>query len=213
MHNKFSLTLVLSVIVLSVFSVQAQTDWERNDKKSERQKRKQISVRTIQGENEIIIATPDEVIVRPALRTNIRPLIVRPVVPRPPMPIVRTNVRVYGSNNYSARRSSSGYSYRSYENFEDYESGRAFRSNRYGNVGEVARLNGYRDGLREGSRDAQDGDAYNPFGEHVYKDGATGYISKYGNRNAYQQIYRQSFVRGYKESFDRYLGNYDRRNW
>lgn len=199
MRNKFSLALILSVIVLSVFSVQAQTDWERSDQKIDKQKRKQTSVRKIGRQNGIIVTTPDQVIVRP-------------VAPRPPVPVVRTNVKVYGNNNYS-NRNASGYSYRSYESLRDYESGRVFESNRYGSVAEVARLNGYRDGLREGGRDAGDGDAYNPFGEHAYKDAATGYISKYGNRDAYQQLYRQSFMRGYKESFDRYLGSYDRRNW
>ena len=185
MRSKFSLALALSVIVLSVFGVQAQTYWERYDKKSDRQTRKQTSVRTIGRQNSIIIVTPDQVVVRPA-------------APRVRVSTVQTNADVYG-NNYSFNRNASGFSYRRYESI--------------GGVAEVARLNGYRDGLREGAKDATDGDRYDPFGEHAYKDGATGYISKYGNRAAYQRLYRQSFVRGYKESFDRYLGNYKRRNW
>jgi hypothetical protein len=213
MRSKFSLALALSVIVLSVLGVQAQTYWEYSDKKSDKQRRQKTSVRTIGRQNSIIIVTPDQVVVRPAIRSNIRPVIVRPVAPRPQVSIVRSKAEVSG-NNYSSNRNASGFSYRSYESNEDDKSGRVYESNRYGSgVAEVAHLNGYRDGLREGAKDAADGDGYNPFGEHAYKDGATGYISKYGNRSAYQRFYRQSFVRGYRESFDRYLGNYERRNW
>ena len=180
MRSKFSLTLALSVVVLSVFGVQAQTHWERNDKSSDRQKRKQTSVRTI-GRH---------------------------------MSDVRTKTEVSGNNNYYSNRNASGFSYRRYESNSDNNSVRFYESKSYGGgVAEVARLNGYRDGVREGAKDAADGDRYDPFGEHAYKDGATGYISKYGNRGDYQRFYRQSFVRGYKESFDRYLGNYERRNW
>ena len=198
MRSKFSLALALPVIVLSVFGVQAQTYWEYSDKKSDKQTRQKTSVRTIGRQNSIIIVTPDQVVVRPAVRSNIRPVIARSVAPRPQMSIVRSKAEVSG-NNYSSNRNASSFSNRRYESS--------------GSVAEVARLNGYRDGLREGAKDAADGDGYNPFGEHAYKDGATGYISKYGNRGAYQRLYRQSFMRGYKESFDRYLGNYERRNW
>ena len=213
MRSKFSLALALSVIVLSIFGVQAQTYWEYSDKKSDKQTRQKTSVRTIGRQNSIIIVTPDQVVVRPAVRSNIRPVIARSVAPRPQMSIVRSKAEVSG-NNYSSNRNASSFSNRRYESNGDDKSGRGYESKRYGSgVAEVARLNGYRDGLREGARDASDGDAYNPFGEHAYKDGATGYISKYGNRGAYQRLYRQSFMRGYKESFDRYLGNYERRNW
>lgn len=205
MRNKFLLALILPIIVLSVFSIQAQSDWERVEKKTDKQSRKKTY---IIRENGTVIATPDQVIVRPALPSRVRPVrpvVVRPVAPRV-SPAVRTNIRVYGRN-------SPAYSYRNYETLGNFEAERVFESNNYGNIGQVARLNGYRDGAREGATDARDGDAYNPFGEHAYRDGATGYISKYGNRAAYQQLYRQSFIRGYKESFERYLGNFDRRNW
>lgn len=192
MRNKFSLAFILSFVVLSVFSVQAQSDWDRIEKKSDKQSRKKTY---IIRQNGTIVATPDQIIVRPP-----SPRVVRPIAPRVPVAPVRANIRIYGRN-------APGYSYRSYETPDNFE------SNNYGGVGQVARLNGYRDGLREGSADARDGDAYNPFGEHAYKDGATGYISKYGNRAAYQQLYRQSFIRGYKESFERYLGGYNRRDW
>lgn len=188
MRSKFSLTLALSVVLLTVLGVSAQTYWERNDKKSDRQTRKKTSVSTIGRQNRVIVVTPNQVVVRPAIRSNIRPVKVRPITP--------------------------SYSYSRYESNSDGKRGRVYESERYGGgVAEVARLNGYRDGVREGAKDAADGDRYDPFGEHAYKDGATGYISKYRNRGDYQRFYRQSFVRGYKESFDRYLGNYERRNW
>lgn len=200
MRYKFSSALILSIIALSVLTASAQTYWERRDDKNAKQKRKQTIVRTIDGQSEVIVTTPDQVIVRPAIR-GVRPVVVRPVAPRPPVAPVAPYVRVASlRNNYDAGRNVEFYTSRNYE------------SNRFGSVAEVARLNGYRDGAREGAKDARDGDRYDPFGEHAYKDGATGYISKYGNRDAYQQTYRQSFVRGYKESFDRYLG-YDKRYW
>lgn len=205
MRYRFSSAFILSIIALSVLTASAQT-WERSERTETKQKRKQTIVRTIDGRSEVIVTTPEEIIVRPALRANVRPVIVRPVAPRPPVPpAVRGNVRILERINYSASPDVNVYSTGNYES-------RRYESNRFGNVAEVARLNGYRDGAREGAKDARDGDSYNPFGEHAYKDGATGYISKYGNREAYQQTYRQSFVRGYKESFDRYLG-YDKRYW
>lgn len=198
MRYTFSSAIILSIIALSVLTASAQV-WERRERTDNKQKRRQTIVRTIDGRSEVIVTTPDEVIVRPALRAN-----VRPVPPRPPAaPVVRGNIRILERSNYSPNPDIRVYSTANYES-------RRYESNR--GVAEVARLNGYRDGLREGAKDARDGDSYNPFGEHAYKDGATGYISKYGNREAYQQTYRQSFVRGYKESFDRYLG-YDKRYW
>ena len=186
MRSKFSLALALPVIVLSVFGVQAQTYWD--DKKSDKQTRQKTSVRTIGRQNSIIIVTPDQVVVRPAVRSNIRPVIARSVAPRPQMSIVRSKAEVSG-NNYSSNRNASSFSNRRYESNGDDKSGRVYESNRYGSgVAEVAHLNGYRDGLREGAKDAADGDRYDPFGEHAYKDGATGYISKYGNRGAYQRL-------------------------
>jgi hypothetical protein len=90
---------------------------------------------------------------------------------------------------------------------------RYYEGNIYGNIAQIARLNGYEDGLYEGAKDARDGDRYDPFGEHGYEDGADGYKSRYGNRAAYKQLYRQGFVRGYKEAFDRYLGDFRERKW
>lgn len=205
MRLKVSSAFILSIIALSALSVSAQTYWERSERTHNKQKRKQVTVRTVNGRTQTIITTDDEIIVRPAIRANVRPVIavrpIPPVPPRPVAPLVRANVRVVERSNYSVNRNPAVY----------YESSR-YESNRFENVAQVARLNGYRDGVREGAKDARDGDRYDPFGEHAYKDGATGYISKYGNRKDYQQNYRQSFVRGYKESFDRYLGN-DKRYW
>ena len=204
MRHKFSSAIVLSIIALSASAISAQT-WERSDRTDNNQKRKQTIVRTVNGQNGAIVTTSDEIIVRPALRTNLRPTVVRPIPPVPPRPVVRTNVRISDRNNYSGGRTIAVYSSGNYENSR-------YESSRFDNVAQVARLNGYRDGVGEGAKDARDGDRYDPFGEHAYKDGATGYISKYGDRKAYQQTYRQSFVKGYKESFDRYLGN-DKRYW
>lgn len=157
MRYKFSSIFILAIIALSVLTTSAQTYWERSDRKDDKQKRKQTVVRTIDGRSEVIITTPDQVIVRPAVRANIRPIVVRPVPPRPPVPVMRANARIWEKNNYSADRNIAFYSIGNYEN-------NRYESNRFGNVAEVARLNGYRDGAREGAKDARDGDRYDPFG-------------------------------------------------
>jgi transposase-like protein len=93
-----------------------------------------------------------------------------------------------------------------YSRIESYSRNERYLENN-GNIAQIARLNGYEDGLYEGRKDARDGDRFDPFGEHHYEDGAEGYKSRYGNRETYKQLYRQSFLRGYREAFNRYLGS------
>lgn len=83
----------------------------------------------------------------------------------------------------------------------------------FGTIAEIARLNGYQDGLREGADDARDGDRYDPFSEGAYKEGDGGYKSSYRDKRSYERIYRQGFLRGYREAFDRYFGGRSARNW
>lgn len=199
MRNRFLFSVLLLPLFLLSTDIYSQTRRSCDDNN----KPSSVTTRKIQKRNGVIIiereAVPSvprvSVLVPPAIPGNPRPAFAR--VPRPSSP-ERNIPRTYRRIDLPAIRQNSGYEY----SFEE----RRFETARTGNIAQVARLNGYRDGQREGAKDARDGDAYNPFGEHAYRDGATGYISKYGDRQFYQQIYRQSFVRGYRESFGRYLG-------
>lgn len=87
------------------------------------------------------------------------------------------------------------------------------RDGRYGNynIYQIARQQGYSDGLGTGAADAQRGKSYKPQRSHYWKDGTDGYNSSYGNKGQYKQVYRDAFVQGYREGYQRYAG-YDRRS-
>jgi len=89
-----------------------------------------------------------------------------------------------------------------------------YRNDRYGRNGDnysyqIAREQGYRNGLATGASDAQRGQSFNPQRSHFWRNGNDGYNSRYGNRGQYQQVFRQAFVQGYQEGYQRY-GGYNR---
>ena len=63
--------------------------------------------------------------------------------------------------------------------------------------------NGYRDGLVQGQRDAQDNDRYNPTGSSNYRNGTSGYDGRLGSRDEYRSRYRAGFEDGYEQGFGR----------
>src|SRR6266436_7605276 len=79
----------------------------------------------------------------------------------------------------------------------------------YGNVNQVAVNQGFHDGLYTGSSDAQRGQNYNPQRSHFYRSGHGNSGGYYGNGYQYQQAYRNGFLRGYDEGFQR-NGGYNR---
>ena len=91
-----------------------------------------------------------------------------------------------------------------------------YRNDRYGRNGDnysyqIAREQGYRNGLSTGASDAQRGQSYNPQRSHFWKNGTDGYNnSRYENRCQYKQVFRDAFVQGYREGYQRY-GGYNRR--
>lgn len=121
-------------------------------------------------------------------------IIVRPNVQVVRPARTRSAVNIYRNDNYSGNE-------------------RYLENNAYGSFAQVARINGYQDGLKEGLKDARDGDRYDPFAESDYKNGTGGFRSSYGDKEAYKQFYRQAFLRGYRESFSRYLGGSRDFNW
>ena len=83
--------------------------------------------------------------------------------------------------------------------------------NRYGNVYQVARQQGYSNGLSVGAGDAQRNKSFDPQRSRYWKNGTDGYNSAYGNKGQYKQVFRDAFLQGYREGYQRYAG-YDRRS-
>lgn len=90
-----------------------------------------------------------------------------------------------------------------------------YRNDRYGrydNGYQIAREQGYRNGLSTGAADAQRGQSYNPQRSRYWKNGSDGYNSRYGNRGQYKQVFRDAFVQGYRQGYQQYGGGYRRGN-
>jgi hypothetical protein len=58
--------------------------------------------------------------------------------------------------------------------------------------------------LFTGANDARRGQSYDPYRSHFYKGGNFGYDPVFGQRDLYQQAYRDGFLAGYAEGY---------RNW
>lgn len=71
----------------------------------------------------------------------------------------------------------------------------------------VARQQGYSYGMNVGAADAQRGQSYNPQRSRYYRDATQGYNSYYGNRGQYRQVFRDAFLQGYREGFQRFAYN------
>jgi hypothetical protein len=85
------------------------------------------------------------------------------------------------------------------------------RDRNNGNYGfETARQQGYSYGLNVGAADAQRGQSYNPQRSKYWRNASEGY-SSYGNRDQYKQVFRSAFEQGYREGFQRYGYNNNRR--
>lgn len=80
---------------------------------------------------------------------------------------------------------------------------------------QVAQQQGYSYGMNVGAADAQRGQSYNPQRSRYYRDGSQGFSSYYGNRGQYRQVFRNAFLQGYREGFQRFAYNNRRypRRW
>jgi hypothetical protein len=76
---------------------------------------------------------------------------------------------------------------------------------------QTARQQGYSYGLSVGAGDAQRGQSYNPQRSRYYRNATEGYNSYYGNKGQYKQVFRDAFEQGYREGFQRYAYNNNRR--
>jgi len=87
-----------------------------------------------------------------------------------------------------------------------------YRDRNYGNYSyQTARQQGYSYGLNVGAADAQRGQSYNPQRSRYWKNADEGFNSSYGNRGQYKQVFRDAFEQGYREGFQRYAYNNNRR--
>lgn len=73
----------------------------------------------------------------------------------------------------------------------------------YGNMGQVARDNGFRDGRNDGARDRATGHSFRPTQGDNYKN-APGYSSRMGDRQQYKDMYRQAYQQAYREGYGRH---------
>lgn len=82
---------------------------------------------------------------------------------------------------------------------------------------DVAFRTGEEDGYKEGLRDGERGDRFDPVREKRYRSGDHGYDRRYGSKEAYKDRYRIGFRRGYEDGYQdgrRYDRNdrFNRRN-
>jgi|ERR1044071_3979667 len=87
-----------------------------------------------------------------------------------------------------------------------------YRDRNYGNYGyETARQQGYSYGMNVGAADAQRGQSYNPQRSKYWRNATEGYNSYYGNKSQYKEVFRSAFEQGYRDGFQRYGYNNNRR--
>ena len=68
----------------------------------------------------------------------------------------------------------------------------------------IAYDQGYRDGAKEGEKDARRGDRYSYQDERDFQRGDHGYNRNLGDRERYRQTFRDGYANGYSDAFNRY---------
>lgn len=69
---------------------------------------------------------------------------------------------------------------------------------------------GFKDGYRQGSNDSEAlSNSYRDESGPLYNDALDGYTPQYGDQSAYQQLFRQGYIAGYKEGWDYNSGQYN----
>lgn len=85
----------------------------------------------------------------------------------------------------------------------------------YGSPAELRRVaydRGFREGVREGERDARSHDAYRYQDERAFQRADIGYDRRFGDLDRYRDIFREGFADGYSDGYRRYAprGGYGR---
>jgi hypothetical protein len=68
-------------------------------------------------------------------------------------------------------------------------------------VSRAAERFGYEDGHAAGQKDLNAGNAFRPADGEMYKKADRGWTPRLGDKDQYQQTYRESFARGYQEGY------------
>ncbi len=113
-------------------------------------------------------------------------------------------------DGYYGRPGRFNYNYDSYPaNHRDVRYGRheddddLYGNRGYGNQN-IARDFGYRDGVAQGEKDRNKGKEYRPRKNDAFEDADHGYHKEFGKKDFYKEQYRQAFIRGYQEGYNRY---------
>ena len=106
----------------------------------------------------------------------------------------------YPNYGYSNGYPSSGY-YGGYPNYGAYNNGKGDRDR--DDVARDAARNGYNAGFQRGQFDAAQRNRPVPQGHGAYTFGYDGFDPSWGWASTYQQTYRQYFLRGYQDGFNR----------
>lgn len=69
---------------------------------------------------------------------------------------------------------------------------------------QTARQQGYSFGMNVGAADAQRGQSFNPQRSRYYQNPNLGYGSSIGNSGVFRQVFRDAFVQGYRDGYQRY---------
>ena len=72
----------------------------------------------------------------------------------------------------------------------------------------VAYDNGYREGIKEGEKDARSRDVFNYQDERTWQRADKGYHRSYGDSQRYQQAFRTGYAGGYSDGYRRYAPSY-----
>jgi hypothetical protein len=82
----------------------------------------------------------------------------------------------------------------------------------YYDVRRSAYDNGYREGVKEGEKDARRGDRFEFRDERTFRDGDKGYRRQFGDRERYRQTFRSGYSAGYSDAYQR-LNVRNNRGW
>jgi flagellar biosynthesis/type III secretory pathway protein FliH len=75
----------------------------------------------------------------------------------------------------------------------------------------VAYDNGYREGVKEGERDARSRDTFNYQDERTWQRADKGYHRSFGDWERYQQTFRTGYAAGYSDAYRRFAPSYGSR--
>ena len=91
-----------------------------------------------------------------------------------------------------------------------------YNQGRYGrgygdDIRRIAEQKGFEDGNYEGTNRARARKSFDPYNTNSYRKAIDGYDRRMGDKNYYQQIYRQAYLRAYEQGYRQFGGRGYRR--